>query len=171
MEASPIPTYVSTATPAHLSELVSLYERATRSLEIDGIHQWDEQYPDIDTIKNDIASGTAYVCIIDKQIASVFTVNKECDPEYADGEWQYPKSSFAVIHRLCVDPACQKEGIGIRTMLAAESLIQDMNFECVRLDAFSQNPAALRLYDKLCYSEVGIFSNRVGSFILFEKKL
>jgi ribosomal protein S18 acetylase RimI-like enzyme len=46
-----------------------------------------------------------------------------------------------------------------------------MNIDTVRLDAFSHNPAALKLYRRLNYCEVGFVDFRKGRFILFEKKL
>jgi ribosomal protein S18 acetylase RimI-like enzyme len=76
-----------------------------------------------------------------------------------------------VIHRLCVSPPFQNKGIGVQTMIAAEAIIKSMNIDTVRLDAFSKNPAALNLYRRLDYSEVGFVYFRKGRFIHFEKKL
>jgi hypothetical protein len=46
-----------------------------------------------------------------------------------------------------------------------------MNIDTVRLDAFSKKPAAINLYRRLYYSEVGFVYFCKGRFILFEKKL
>jgi ribosomal protein S18 acetylase RimI-like enzyme len=56
-------------------------------------------------------------------------------------------------------------------MKYAEDTLRSEGIEAVRLDAFSQNPAALRLYEKRGYEKVGEVTFRKGRFYLFEKKL
>ena len=104
-------------------------------------------------------------------IASVFVVNSECDEEYENGDWQYPDASFRVIHRLCVNPKFQNRGVGAETMRHIEAELIKEGVESVRFDAFTQNPYALRLYDKLGYVKVGYADWRKGRFVLMEKKL
>jgi ribosomal protein S18 acetylase RimI-like enzyme len=159
------------AVAADFPAVFALYQNAIAAMNHAGIEQWDALYPDEETIREDIASGCAYLCILDGQIASVFALNQTSDPEYADGNWQYPDASYAVLHRLCVSPAFWRQGIGMQTMLAAEAIAQSMNLETVRLDTFSQNPAALALYKRLGYGRVGSIQFRKGEFYLFEKKL
>jgi len=56
-------------------------------------------------------------------------------------------------------------------MLAAEGVLINMGIKSVRLDTFSENPAALRLYEKLGYKNTGRVNFRKGLFYLFEKSL
>jgi ribosomal protein S18 acetylase RimI-like enzyme len=149
----------------------SLYQNAIAVMNNRGIMQWDAFYPDEKIIREDIDSGCAYLGILDGEIVSVFAINQTGDPEYADGNWQYPDASYAVIHRLCVHPLSWREGIGRQTMLAAEAIILSMKLETVRLDTFAQNPPALALYRQLGYGQVGSIQLRKGEFYLFEKKL
>jgi ribosomal protein S18 acetylase RimI-like enzyme len=159
------------AVASDLQAILTIYQNAIEHLNHQGIAQWDNIYPDQAIIQDDLENGFSYVCIVDEQIASVFAVNQSYDPEYESGNWRYPEASFAVIHRLCVSPSFQHQGIGHQTMLAAEAVIQGMGFETVRLDAFSQNPAALKMYGRLGYQEAGTVYFRKGRFILMEKKL
>jgi ribosomal protein S18 acetylase RimI-like enzyme len=159
------------AIAADFSAVFALYQNTAAAMNHVGIDQWDEFYPDEETIREDIDSGCAYLGILDREIVSVFTLNQIGEPEYADGNWQYPDTSYAVIHRLCVHPLFWRQGVGRQTMLAAEAVAQSMNLETVRLDAFSQNPAALALYRRLGYCWVGSVQFRKGAFFLFEKKL
>ncbi|MEA4815072.1 MAG: GNAT family N-acetyltransferase [Oscillospiraceae bacterium] len=163
--------HVRKAVPADLTEIVSLFKKAIHSMDDKGIYQWDDIYPDEKILKSDIAGDTLYLYIIDEQPISVFVLNQICDPEYSDGNWKYPLSSYAVVHRLCVDPDFQHMGIGTRTMLQVEKLAKSMGIESIRLDAFSLNPFALRLYEKLGYAQTGVVTFRKGIFYLFEKKL
>jgi ribosomal protein S18 acetylase RimI-like enzyme len=171
IERNGFPMKIRKAVAADFPAVFALYQNATAAMSNVGIEQWDTFYPDEETIREDIDSGCAYLGILDREIVSVFTINQISDPEYADGNWQYPDASYAVVHRLCVHPLSWREGIGRQTMLAAEAIAQSMNLETVRLDAFSQNPAALALYRRLGYSQVGSVQFRKGEFFLFEKKL
>ena len=163
--------HVRKATPADLPEVVSLFKKAIHSMNDNGIYQWDDIYPNEKTLKSDIVSDSLYLYTIDEQPASAFVLNQICDSEYSDGNWKYPLSSYAVVHRLCVNPAFQHMGIGTRTMLQVEILAKSVGIESIRLDAFSLNPAALRLYEKLGYAKTGVVTFRKGLFYLFEKKL
>ncbi len=116
-----------------LPEVLSLFKQVTQDMLDHGIQQWDDIYPNKEILKSDIESGSMYLSMRVNQIAAVFVLNRECDPEYKDGSWRYPDSSFAVVHRLCVNPAFQHQGIGTRAMLAAESIVRDRKIESVAI--------------------------------------
>jgi GNAT superfamily N-acetyltransferase len=162
---------VRKAIESDFPQLLALYQTAIGRMQSLGIDQWDELYPNAEVIRDDIANGHSYVLTIGDQIASAFALNHSCDPEYADGNWEYPAASYIVVHRLCVNPPFQHQGIGAKTMLAVESIAKGMGVEAVRLDAFSLNPYARKLYSRLGYSEAGTIRLRKGQFILLEKKL
>jgi ribosomal protein S18 acetylase RimI-like enzyme len=56
-------------------------------------------------------------------------------------------------------------------MLMIEELLREKGVESIRLDAFSLNPVALGMYNRLGYKKVGEVIWRKGLFYLFEKKL
>ena len=53
-----------------------------------------------------------------------------------------------IIHRLCVSPEVQNRGIGKIVLNHIENQLQNIGFESVRLDVFSENPYAISLYKK-----------------------
>jgi len=136
-----------------------------------GINQWDEFYPSENIIREDINKKEMYIGQINNIIASVFTLSTEYDREYEIGNWQYCNLRYYVVHRLCVSPINQNKGIGTQTMKFIEDTFRSENIKAVRLDAFSLNPAALKLYKKFGYIKVGEVNFRKGLFYLFEKKL
>ena len=140
-------------------------------MELHGIHQWDEIYPDKPTIADDIARNQMYIGKIDNIIAVCFVLSEEYDEEYKNGCWQHPDSRFCVIHRLCVNPEFQNKGIASETMKYIENLCKSEGYDSIRLDCFTENPYSRRLYDKTGYSVVGYANWRKGRFELREKKI
>lgn len=151
--------------------VLDILKRAAQKMTEQGIDQWDELYPDMSDVTNDISEGCMFVGEHDVQIVSVYTLNKKWDEEYKNGSWKYPEDSCAVIHRLCVDPVSQNSGIGKNTLQHIEKAAIDEGIRSLRLDVFSKNPYALRLYQNLNYNIAGFAEFRKGKFYLMEKKI
>ena len=154
-----------------LEEIYSLYQNAIIAMEKDNIHQWDEIYPDKDILKEDITKNQMYIGKTDNKIAVCFVLSEECDEEYKNGCWKYTDSRFNVIHRLCVNPLFQNQGIAAKTLEYIENLSKSEGYDSIRLDCFTQNPYSRKLYDKAGYSITGYADWRKGRFELREKKL
>ena len=154
-----------------LDDIFQLVDDAVKQMEHDKIYQWDNIYPTKEDFYNDIQKKELYVGIINKRIAVVYALNKECDEQYKNGEWQYIGDKFNVIHRLCVSPDFQKRGIAQTTLLHIEDELRSFGMRAIRLDVFCENPYALKLYSNNGYSKVGSAHWRKGKFLLMEKLL
>ncbi|EQB88440.1 GNAT superfamily N-acetyltransferase [Clostridium punense] len=161
----------SVAEEKELQEIINIFNDAIEEMNKHNILQWDEVYPDKNTIENDIRNKELYVGKIHSEIACVYAVNDECHEEYINGNWKYPKATYAVIHRMCVNPKFQNQGIGILTLNHISEKLKSEGVETIRLDAFSLNPFALKMYYKNGYVKVGEANWRKGKFYLMEKKL
>jgi len=159
------------ANEGDLDSVFQVFVSAIEEMNRNNIPQWDELYPDREILKEDISKNQLYLGMTDGDIACVYVVNSECDSEYENGDWQCPDASFCVIHRLCVNPKFQKRSIGKITVRHIEAELIKQGVETIRLDAFTLNPYALRMYDKLGYVKVGYVDWRTGRFWLMEKKL
>lgn len=161
----------SLAKQAHLPEIMALFRAATQRMDESGIPQWDELYPDQSVIAADIARQEMTIGRIDGQIAVAFMLEVCQDGAYEPANWRYLEPCFVVLHRLCVHPAFQGRGIAHETMDYLERETLSRGVYAIRLDAFSQNPAALRLYTSCGYEKAGEIQYRKGVFYLYEKKL
>lgn len=159
------------AEESDIDAVCRLIKAAVCSMEKQRIFQWDDIYPAKEDFLNDIRKQQLYTGIVDGEIAVVYTVNKECDREYENGNWKYPDCEYRIIHRLCVNPAYQNRGIAKDTLSHIEQELRKSNIEAVRLDAFSENPYALSLYRNAGYEKVGFADWRKGRFYLMEKRL
>ena len=152
-------------------EVFSVYSAAIKHMEKQEIHQWDEIYPDLPTITEDIKKNQMHLGIIDNKIAVCFVLSEECDEEYKNGKWKYPNSKFCVIHRLCVNPEFQNQGIASKTMDYIEKICKKAGYDSIRLDCFTENPYSQKLYNKAGYNVTGYADWRKGRFQLREKKI
>ena len=140
-------------------------------MERNDIYQWDSIYPTKDDFLSDIKKNSLVVGINDSDICVVFAISKECDEQYQNGKWEHPDSDYRVIHRLCVNPTFQNQGIAKKTLIHIEDELRNEGIEAIRLDVFCNNPFALSLYRNNGYNEVGIAEWRKGRFLLMEKNL
>ena len=154
-----------------LSELMALYRAASGRMDEQGVSQWDEIYPSEEIIGDDIDGGLMTLGKIDGVIAVAFALEHCCHGDYERAAWRYAEPRFVVLHRLCVHPAFQGRGIARQTMDYLEALTFARGIRAIRLDAFSQNPAALHLYESRGYEKAGEITYRKGLFYLYEKRL
>ncbi len=151
--------------------IFGLVQNAIKQMESNNIFQWDSIYPDKEDFEDDIRKNCAYVGLIDERIAVVYALNRECDEQYSCGSWQYDGDDHIVIHRLCVSPEFQNMGVAGITMRHIEDDMRGRGIKAIRLDVFSENPYAVRLYQKNGYHRVGTANWRKGEFYLMEKLL
>lgn len=162
-----------TVRPAHMEDLEvshAIVMHATSHMEEQGILQWDDVYPDKATLRQDIQRQEMYVMEQDGRTAGIIVINEEQSPEYASITWKYA-GRVLVVHRLTISPAHQRCGLATRLMEFAEDTAASQGYDCIRLDAFSKNPAAFALYDKLGYRRAGMVRFRKGEFYCFEKAI
>ncbi len=154
-----------------LDMIFDMYSAAIENMEKQGIHQWDQIYPDKEIIRQDILLNQMYIGEKDNKIVVCFVLNEECDEEYNNASWINPDARFCIIHRLCVNPIFQKQGIARKTMEYIEKLCKKERYDSIRLDCFTKNHYSRKLYDKSGYSIVGYAEWRKGRFELREKVL
>jgi len=154
-----------------LNIIIEIFKNAIKVMNDNNINQWDDIYPTNEDLEQDVINGQMHVGIKDGEIVSALVINNECEEEYKNGSWRYDNDKFAVVHRLCVNPIYQNEKNGKDTMIKIEEILKKEGTQSIRLDTFSLNPFALKLYQTLGYQKVGEAKWRKGLFYLLEKKL
>lgn len=154
-----------------LDGIAALARQAAARMAHEGIDQWDEFYPLPEDFERDIMENHLTVGMLDGEIAVMYTVNGENEPEYESAKWKYPHMPYCILHRLCVNPLFQRRGIARQTMAYMEREAAERGARAIRLDVFSQNFHALRLYQRGGYDKVGTAQWRKGLFYLMEKYL
>lgn len=151
--------------------IMNIIKNSILQMESENIYQWDEIYPDEDTIVDDINSQTLYVYTDENTIKGFMVINRDQDEQYEALKWDYNLGRHLVIHRLCIDSRYQRKGIAKTLLEYADMFGKQNKYESIRLDAFIQNKRACNMYEKAGYRKVGIVTFRKGDFYCFEKGL
>jgi ribosomal protein S18 acetylase RimI-like enzyme len=162
---------ISKAVQADITPIMELIQEAVRVMNEGGLHQWDDQYPNVDIITEDIAAKSLHKITADGKIAGIIVLSEEYFPGYDKLKWEDEGSKFLIVHRLCVHPDFQGQGLAKKLMTFAEEYAMSHYYTSIRLDTFTGNQIALGLYDSIGYRRVGLVRFRLGSFQVFEKVL
>lgn len=147
-----------------------LVQEATRHMDNKGIPQWDDIYPGKAILNADIENQQMHLIEVEGRVAGLIVINEVQSPEYASVAWKHSGRAL-VVHRLTIHPDYQRRKLASYLMDFAEEKAATENYDCIRLDAFTRNPAAFTLYENRGYRKAGIVLFRKGEFFCFEKKI
>lgn len=157
-------------------DLLSIFDiisKCKTHMESHNIYQWNEFYPSLDIIETDIISGNCYLLKDNGLSIAYFAIDEEQPSEYNNINWITQGEKVLVIHRLGVLPEYQGRGIAKKILKFIEEFADENKYTSIRLDAYSENKKALKLYGNYGYKRVDklYFPNRVFHFYCYEKKL
>jgi GNAT superfamily N-acetyltransferase len=155
----------------NLKDVMAIIGEVIPDMEGKGICQWDEIYPGEDIIAGDLKDKSAYGYFDNGELSAYISVNDNYPPEYDAIAWKITGGKSLIIHRLSVRPGKQGKGIAKMLVRFAEYYAAENGYKTIRLDAFSKNPAALKLYEGMGYYKSGSCNFRKGLFFCFEKEM
>jgi nicotinamide-nucleotide amidase len=145
------------AVMSDLEEILEIYSRARVFMSQTGNPtQWKNNYPDRDTVVNDIVSQNLYVIEEDGNLDAVFMLSEGPDETYADidGEW-INDEPYHVIHRV----ASSGRKRGVMPMCLDFALLSSQN---VRIDTHNDNLVMQHQLEKLGFKRCGIIKLKNG---------
>ncbi|MDM1044862.1 GNAT family N-acetyltransferase [Myroides sp. 1354] len=166
MEKSTIRPLVS----SDIDQVITVLNQVKQMMFSNGIDQWDEHYPNAETIQMDLQNQQAYVYTENEAILAYMVLNEAYDIEYEALKWS-TSTPFLVIHRLFVQPAAQGKGISSQMIQFAETYAKAKAYASIRFDAYALNNTANAVYLKKGYIHVGTVQFRKGVFNCYEKAI
>lgn len=155
-----------------IMEIIDDAKDLLKSLDID---QWQNGYPNVEQVENDIKNGESYVILDDKNTimaTTMFTTRPE--PTYKkviDGNWIIDESlPYGVIHRLAM--AKEFRGLGIAKFVFEElhRKLQNQDIKSLKIDTHEQNLGMQSLIKKMGYQYCGIiYTSYNAKRLAFEK--
>lgn len=149
---------------ADVEAILSIIEDGRASLDALGIDQWQNGYPTIEIIHEDIDRKHGYVAVDDSGkplgiISAIFGGERQYD-EIHNGSWLTQSLSheprYCAIHRVAVSKEASGQGVASFMMSAIEDLAREQHAESVRIDTHEGNSPMRQLITKCGYTECGI---------------
>ena len=143
------------AFPNEVDAIMQVIEEAKKCLADAGSTQWQNGYPNTDTIIDDIISGQAYVALEEGELLAYAAVTKSPENSYEaiyDGNWEGKETEYLVFHRIAVASDVQGQGVA-QTFL--EGLIEGFDYLDFRSDTHDQNKVMQHIFEKLGFKQVG----------------
>ena len=144
---------------AAYSELLFIWEilqQAIAQRKKDGSDQWQNGYPNQQTVHDDITNGNGYVLINNNVIIAYAAIIFGIEPAYNDinGEW-LTNDDYAVVHRVAVSNAVKGKGIATHLFKEIEYLCVERKVYSIKVDTNFDNIPMLKILDKLSYTYCG----------------
>lgn len=155
------------ATIKNLNEVFALKQKT-----LDYIYpgfSWSKDYPTKETFKNDIDKGELYLFYKQDSLIGAVCLNEEYDEHYNYVIW-YSQKPALIIHRLFIDPEFRGKHLGEEILKWVIKYAINNKYKSIRLDTFSENRSAQRLYERLGFTHRGTIplTGKCGLFWCYE---
>ncbi len=131
---------------------------------------WNIYYPTMEDIEEDLKREALY-CLTDEKGGIAAAVFAGSDPDMDELEWDPRVTRTVDMSRLGVKHELQGQGVGARIMNEVLSHAKESGCDGARLLVSRSNPAALALYGKLGFENLGEARMYNIDFYRFEKRL
>lgn len=160
------------AEPNDQETIWEILQQAILRRKNDGSSQWQDGYPNSDTVRVDIENEFGYLLEIDGEIAaySALIFNNEPAYENIEGKW-LSDDDFFVVHRVAVSDQFLGKGIATKLFLEIENFAKQKQVFSIKVDTNFDNLAMLKILKKLNYTYCGEVYFRGSARKAFEKLL
>jgi GNAT superfamily N-acetyltransferase len=160
---------------ANLSEIPMIWEILQQAIEQrrrDGSSQWQDGYPNEQTVRDDIAKGYGYVLVENESVIAYAAIIFEEEPAYTaiEGKW-LTNGDYAVVHRVATSNAVKGKGIATQLFRMIEDLCLEKNVFSIKVDTNFDNAPMLKIVDRLQYTYCGEVYFRGAPRRAYEKVL
>lgn len=160
------------ATETDVPLIWEILQQAIARRKADGSTQWQNGYPNPETVYNDIAKGVGFVLADGETIIAYSAVLINDEPAYdaIDGQW-LSNSDFVVVHRVAISEDYLGQGLVQKMFGYFEDFALQNNIHSVKVDTNFDNLPMLRIMEKLGYTYCGEVLINGGPRKAFEKVL
>jgi GNAT superfamily N-acetyltransferase len=137
------------ATLTDLPAIWDILQQAIARRKADGSEQWQDGYPNLEVVQNDIEKEVGFVLTLENEIAGYFVVLINDEPEYAkiEGKW-LTNDDFVVFHRIAISDVYLGKGLAKSIFQFIEDYARKNDIFSVKADTNFDNLAMLSLFDK-----------------------
>ena len=162
---------------ADRSQVVALWQQAQAYFKESGIDQWQNGYPNAETLEADMAGGESYVLVEEetREVLATCFISFAGEPDYDviyEGSWQEPEP-YGVVHRVAVTSHRKGQGLAGQLIRHAAAMCRERGIGSMRMDTHEDNRSMQRMLVKNGFVYRGIiYLGRDGAKrVAFEKTL
>lgn len=159
------------STQKDVLSIMTLVHQAQAYFKTNGIDQWQDGYPQMQNIEDDIQRQKSYV-LEDQKILGTMYFAIEDDPHYdsIQGRWLTHQQKYAVIHRIVVDENVKGQRLANQLLEFAIDKCNQAKIQSIRIDTHKDNLSMQRFLLRNGFKECGIVTLESGALrIGFEK--
>ncbi|OPB86138.1 GNAT family N-acetyltransferase [Elizabethkingia ursingii] len=149
-----------------------ILQQAIERRKNDGSNQWQDGYPNLQTVENDIAKDQGYVLTLNDEVITYAALIFNDEPAYENikGEW-LTNGDFMVVHRVAVSDKAAGKGIVKKFFGTLDDFARSKKVYSIKVDTNFDNLAMLAILEKLGYVYCGEVVFRESARKAFEKVL
>lgn len=149
-----------------------LLQQGIKRRKKEGSNQWQDGYPNLEVVKNDIEKEIGYVLIKKGEIIGYCAILINEEPEYERilGTW-LSNEDFLVFHRLVISENYLGKGFSINILEYIEKIALDNQICSIKADTNYDNTAMLNIFKKMNYKYCGVVYFRGSPRKAYEKLL
>ncbi|MGD1317992.1 N-acetyltransferase family protein [Chryseobacterium sp. 2R14A] len=160
---------------AETSDINPIWEIIQQSIERrrkDGSQQWQNGYPNLQTVESDVEKGFGHVLTVDGEVAVFVALIFNDEPAYSsiEGAW-LTTGEFVVVHRVAVSEKFAGQGLAKKLFDYIEDFTKSQNVLSVKVDTNYDNLAMLKILESKGYTYCGEVYLAGGIRKAFEKVL
>jgi hypothetical protein len=147
---------------ADLSEIDPIWEILQQAIEQrrrDGSEQWQNGYPNQQTVHDDIKNGYGYVITENTVIIAYAAIIFGIEPAYNEinGQW-LTNGDYVAVHRVATSNSVKGKGVATNLFRLLENLSIEHNVYSIKVDTNFDNIPMLKILENLQYRYCGEIS-------------
>lgn len=154
------------------TQIWNILQSAIKRRKAEGSNQWQDGYPNMEVVKNDIDNKEGFVLAESGNIIGYSAVLINNEPEYLniEGKW-LSNEDFVVFHRVAISDKYLGQGLAKKMMQFIEEYALSNNIYSIKADTNHDNIPMLSIFKKLGYTLCGTVYFRNSPRKAFEKVL
>lgn len=160
------------ANPSEITQVWKILQQAIIRRKNDGSNQWQDGYPNLEVVKNDVEKGQGFV-LLDNETVIGYTailINNEPAYEAINGKW-LTNADFVVIHRVAIAENYLGKGLAKKILSYVEEFSLQNNIYSIKADTNFDNFAMMKIFENLGYILCGEVLLRGSARKAYEKVL
>lgn len=162
------------AVEADVNSIMKIINKAQAYFKQQDINQWQDNYPNYETVINDINNENGYVLLEDNKVIGtvVFTFDGEKNYDViSNGKW-INNDKYAVIHRMAVDSNYKGMGLASIIIRNIEGICLNNEIYSIRIDTHIENASMRKMLLKNGFEYCGIiYLDDQSKRVAYEKTL